>query len=218
MCAAAMDDYLIGVSYSGIDAITPRVLSEELALPTLRSCAIIAEWVCKSVWECFDDFPVLTEVFYGGSQRAASAAGISAAACAYFTRNPLMNQYGMYHSLMLSRFNWGRLGFYAMDAPYHHQPFHAYNLLGESGEPLELRGQNYPLYNWSAGISPQLLAFVEGVHFICGHAYCANPVVKVAFADPSLKVDFRYIIREWARGAVKEFMPGGERDVVLPPH
>jgi methyl-coenzyme M reductase alpha subunit len=40
--------------------------------------------------------------------------------------------------------------------------------------------------------------------------------MKITFADPSLKFDFAEPRREFARGAIREFMPAGERSLIIP--
>jgi methyl-coenzyme M reductase alpha subunit len=41
-------------------------------------------------------------------------------------------------------------------------------------------------------------------------------LIKITFADPSLKFDFSEVRREFAKGAIREFMPAGERSLVIP--
>ncbi|NLA32006.1 MAG: hypothetical protein GX880_09365, partial [Methanomicrobiales archaeon] len=47
-------------------------------------------------------------------------------------------------------------------------------------------------------------------------AFCYSPLVKVCFADPALKFDFAEPRREFAKGAIREFMPAGERSLIIP--
>jgi len=43
-----------------------------------------------------------------------------------------------------------------------------------------------------------------------------SPLVKVCFADPNLWFDFSKPRAEFARGALREFQPAGERGIVSP--
>ena len=53
-------------------------------------------------------------------------------------------------------------------------------------------------------------------HYSRGDAWSLNPLIKITFADPSLKFDFAEPRREFAKGAIREFMPAGERSLVIP--
>ena len=44
----------------------------------------------------------------------------------------------------------------------------------------------------------------------------SSPLIKITFADPSLKFDFSEPRREFAKGAIREFMPAGERSLIIP--
>jgi methyl-coenzyme M reductase alpha subunit len=43
-----------------------------------------------------------------------------------------------------------------------------------------------------------------------------SPLIKVCFADKSLAFDFTEPRKEFARGAIREFMPAGERSLIIP--
>ncbi|MGZ8886285.1 MAG: coenzyme-B sulfoethylthiotransferase subunit alpha, partial [Halobacteriota archaeon] len=47
-------------------------------------------------------------------------------------------------------------------------------------------------------------------------AFAVSPLVKVCFADPNLWFDFSKPRAEFARGALREFQPAGERGIVSP--
>jgi methyl-coenzyme M reductase alpha subunit len=44
-----------------------------------------------------------------------------------------------------------------------------------------------------------------------------NPLVKIAFADENLSFDFRDVRGQFAKGALREFEPDGERALITPP-
>jgi methyl-coenzyme M reductase alpha subunit len=49
-----------------------------------------------------------------------------------------------------------------------------------------------------------------------GDAFACSPLIKVAFADKNLPFDFANITKEFGRGALREFMPAGERSLIIP--
>ena len=53
-------------------------------------------------------------------------------------------------------------------------------------------------------------------HAARGDAFCCSPLIKVAFADKNMPFDFANITKEFGRGALREFMPAGERTVIIP--
>ena len=53
-------------------------------------------------------------------------------------------------------------------------------------------------------------------HYGRGDAWCFDPRVAICFADPALKFDFAEPRREFAKGAIREFMPAGERSLIIP--
>ncbi len=82
---------------------------------------------------------------------------------------------------------------------------------------MELRGPNYPNYAMNVGHTGEYAGIVAAAHSARGDAWCCNPIIKVAFADPSLKFDFVNVRACFAKGATREFMPAAERTAVIPP-
>jgi methyl-coenzyme M reductase alpha subunit len=80
----------------------------------------------------------------------------------------------------------------------------------------ELRGPNYPNYAMNVGHQGEYAAIVGSSHYGRGDAFCLEPLIKITFADPSLKFDFAEPRREFAKGAIREFMPAGERSLIIP--
>jgi len=212
-------DIDVDFCYRTLDADTmTHFMGLDLAPSSMDSLYCASEGIVKYGMEYFDKMPIAQETLYGGLQRAGLISAVSGASTAYFCRSPTFGLPGFYHALLMCKEGWNRLGFYASDGPHQQGTFHSYTLVGEYGGPLEFRGPNYPDYNWSVGHLGIYVAYVNGVHFLSGHGYSCNPIVHAAFADPSLLFDFAHIRREVARGAVHEFMPAGERDVVIPAH
>ncbi|MCQ5363115.1 MAG: methyl-coenzyme M reductase subunit alpha, partial [Candidatus Methanomethylicia archaeon] len=59
---------------------------------------------------------------------------------------------------------------------------------------------------------------VSAAHGGRGDAWTTNPLIKVAFADKDLKFDFTHPRLCFGKGALREFMPAGERDLIIPSH
>ena len=68
----------------------------------------------------------------------------------------------------------------------------------------------------NVGHQGEYAAICGGAHYGRGDGFCFDPRVKIAFADPSLAFDFAETRREFARGAIREYMPAGERSLIIP--
>jgi len=78
------------------------------------------------------------------------------------------------------------------------------------------RGPNYPNYAMNVGHQGEYAAIVGAAHFGRADPFCYDPRVKITFADPSLKFDFSEPRKEFAKGAIREFEPAGERSLIIP--
>ena len=56
----------------------------------------------------------------------------------------------------------------------------------------------------------------QAPHSARGDAWAFNPLVKIAFADKNLVFDFGKVREEFAKGALREFEPAGERTAITP--
>jgi methyl-coenzyme M reductase alpha subunit len=70
----------------------------------------------------------------------------------------------------------------------------------------------------NVGHQGEYAGITQAAHSARGDAFALNPLIKVAFADPSLVFDFTHPRKEFARGALREFEPAGERDPIIPAH
>jgi methyl-coenzyme M reductase alpha subunit len=68
----------------------------------------------------------------------------------------------------------------------------------------------------NVGHQGEYAAICGAAHFSRGDAWSYSPMIKICFADPSLKFDFSEPRKEFARGAIREFMPAGERSLIIP--
>jgi methyl-coenzyme M reductase alpha subunit len=56
----------------------------------------------------------------------------------------------------------------------------------------------------------------QAAHAARGDAFALNPLVKIAFADKNLAFDFTDVRGQFAKGALREFEPDGERALISP--
>jgi len=156
------------------------------------------------------------EDHFGGSQRA----GVLAAACGLSTSiatgNSNAGLNAWYLCMLLHKEGWSRLGFFGYDLQDQCGSTNSLSVRPDEGAVGELRGPNYPNYAMNVGHQGEYAAIVGGAHYGRGDGWSLSPLIKVAFADPSLKFDFAEPRREFAKGAIREFMPAGERSLIIP--
>ena len=86
----------------------------------------------------------------------------------------------------------------------------------DEGLPLELRGPNYPNYAMNVGHQGEYAGISQAPHSARKDAFAVNPLIKIAFADKNLPFDFTKVRAEFAKGALREFEPAGERSIIIP--
>ncbi|MFA7153022.1 MAG: coenzyme-B sulfoethylthiotransferase subunit alpha [Methanoregulaceae archaeon] len=184
--------------------------------PTQDIVNDIATEVCLNGMEQYEQFPTLMEDHFGGSQRA----GVLAAACGLSTSiatgNSNAGLNAWYLCMLLHKEGWSRLGFFGYDLQDQCGSTNSLSVRPDEGAVGELRGPNYPNYAMNVGHQGEYAAIVGGAHYGRGDGWSLSPLIKVAFADPSLKFDFAEPRREFAKGAIREFMPAGERSLIIP--
>lgn len=176
----------------------------------------IATEVNLNAMEQYEQYPTMMEDHFGGSQRA----GVIAAACGLSTSIPTGNSNaglnGWYLSMLMHKEGWSRLGFFGYDLQDQCGSANSLSVRPDEGLIGELRGPNYPNYAMNVGHQGEYAAIVGGAHYGRGDAFCFDPLIKICFADPSLCFDFAEPRKEFARGAIREFMPAGERSLIIP--
>ncbi|MFQ6072097.1 MAG: coenzyme-B sulfoethylthiotransferase subunit alpha [Methanosarcinales archaeon] len=160
--------------------------------------------------EKYEKYPDILEMHFGGSQRATVLASASGCATAIATGDSQAGISGWYLSMYLHKEAHGRLGYYGYDLQDQCGAANVFSYLGDEGSPLELRGPNYPNYTMDVGHLGGYAGIVAGAHAARHDAYASNPLVKVCFADDLLTFDFTQPRLEFARGALKQFIPSGE--------
>ena len=158
----------------------------------------------------------MLEDHFGGSQRASVIAAASGLPTSMATGNSNAGLNGWYLSMLMHKEGWSRLGFFGYDLQDQCGSTNSLSIRPDEGLIGELRGPNYPNYAMTVGHQGEYAAISGSCHYARGDAWTLNPLIKITFADPSLSFDFAEPRREFAKGAIREFMPAGERSLIIP--
>jgi len=221
--AAYTDNILDDFTYYGMDYIKNKCKvdwknpsGKDKVKPTQELVNDIATEVTLYGMEQYEQFPTMMEDHFGGSQRAGVLAAASGLSCAIATGNSNAGLNGWYMSMLAHKEGWSRLGFFGYDLQDQCGSANSLSVRPDEGCVGELRGPNYPNYAMNVGHQGEYAAIVGSAHYGRGDAWSLSPLIKICFADPSLKFDFAEPRREFARGAIREFMPAGERSLIIP--
>ncbi|KAF5088433.1 hypothetical protein DSECCO2_35560 [anaerobic digester metagenome] len=221
--AAYTDNILDEFTYYGMDYAKDKYKVDwknpspsDKVKPTQEIVNDLATEVTLNAMEQYEQFPTMMEDHFGGSQRA----GVLAAACGLSTSiatgNSNAGLNAWYLCMLLHKDGWSRLGFFGYDLQDQCGSANSLSIRGDEGAIGEVRGPNYPNYAMNVGHQGEYAAIVGGAHYGRGDAWSFDPRVKICFADPALKFDFAEPRREFAKGAIREFMPAGERSLIIP--
>jgi methyl-coenzyme M reductase alpha subunit len=213
--AAYTDDILDDFAYYGYEYVEKKY-GINSTKPTMDVVEDIATEVTLYSLEQYNEFPTLLEDHFGGSQRAAVTAAASGISVCMATGNSNAGVNGWYLSQIMHKEYHSRLGFYGYDLQDQCGASNSLSIRNDEASPLELRGPNYPNYAMNVGHQGEYAGITQAAHSARRDAFAMNPLIKIAFADPSLVFDFAHPRKECARGALREFEAAGERDVILP--
>lgn len=221
--AAYTDNILDDFTYYGMDYLKDKYKydytqpgPDKTMKPTQELVNDLATEVTLYGMEQYEQFPTLMEDHFGGSQRAAVLAAASGITCSMGTGNSNAGLNGWYLSMIIHKDGWSRLGFFGYDLQDQCGSANSLSMEPDRGAMGELRGPNYPNYAMNVGHQGEYAAIVGAAHFGRRDAFCFDARVKITFADPSLKFDFSEPRKEFARGAIREFEPAGERSLIIP--
>ncbi|WP_292489341.1 coenzyme-B sulfoethylthiotransferase subunit alpha [Methanoculleus sp. 10] len=221
--AAYTDNILDEFTYYGMDYIKDKYKVDwrnpspkDKVKPTQDVVNDMATEVSLNAMEQYEQFPTMMEDHFGGSQRAGVIAAASGLTAAIATGNSNAGLNAWYLSMLLHKDGWSRLGFFGYDLQDQCGSANSLSMEPDRGLMGELRGPNYPNYAMNVGHQGEYAAIVASAHYGRSDAFCYSPLVKVCFADPALKFDFAEPRREFAKGAIREFMPAGERSLIIP--
>ncbi len=213
--AAYTDNILDDFTYFGKEYVEDKYGLCE-APNTMDTVLDIATEVTFYGLEQYEEYPALLEDQFGGSQRAAVVAAAAGCSTAFATGNAQTGLSGWYLSMYLHKEQHSRLGFYGYDLQDQCGASNVFSIRGDEGLPLELRGPNYPNYAMNVGHQGEYAGISQAPHAARGDAFVFNPLVKIAFADDNLVFDFTNVRGEFAKGALREFEPAGERALITP--
>jgi methyl-coenzyme M reductase alpha subunit len=166
--------------------------------------------------ENYEKYPTVLEDHFGGSQRATMLAAAAGVSTALATGNGNAGLSAWYLSMYLHKEAHGRLGFFGYDLQDQCGATNVFSYQSDEGEPVELRGANYPNYAMNVGHQGGYAGIASGAHSGRGDAFAVNPLIKICFADDLMPFDFTQPRKEFGRGAMREFMPAGERALIIP--
>lgn len=213
--AAYTDNVLDDFTYYGQEYVEDKYGMTE-APNTMDTVLDVASEVNFYALEQFEDYPALLETIFGGSQRASIVAAAAGCSTAFATGNAQTGLSGWYLSMYLHKEQHSRLGFYGYDLQDQCGASNVFSIRGDEGLPLEARGANYPNYAMNVGHQGEYAGISQAAHSARGDAFAFQPLVKIAFADDNLIFDFAEVRGQFAKGALREFEPAGERSLVSP--
>jgi methyl-coenzyme M reductase alpha subunit len=214
--AAYTDDILEDYTYWALDLIKTKYGGLCNSKPSMDLMEKLGTEVNSYALEMYERYPAAMEAHFGGSQRATVAAAATGIACAMATGNADFGVNGWYLSMLQHKERHGRLGFYGYDLQDQCGSANSFSYRSDEGLAFEMRGPNYPNYAMNVGHLSGYAGIAMAPHAARGDAFACNPLIKVAFADKSLPFDFANITKEFGRGALREFMPAGERTIIIP--
>jgi methyl-coenzyme M reductase alpha subunit len=215
--AAYTDNILEDYTYWAVDLINDKYGGMNGMKADLDKLIELGEAVNNYSLEMYERYPAAMEAHFGGSQRANVAAAASGIAGAFATGDANAGVNAWYLSMLQHKERTGRLGFYGYDLQDQCGSCNSLSTRSDEGLPFEMRGPNYPNYAMNVGHQSGYCGIPKAAHVARGDAYVYNPLIKIAFADPSLMFDFANITKEFGRGGLREFRPAGERTCCIPP-
>ena len=212
---AYTDNVLDDFTYYGKEYVEDKFGMTE-APNTMETVLDVGSEVTFYALEQFEEYPALLETVFGGSQRAAIVAAAAGCSTAFATGNAQTGLSAWYLSMYLHKEQHSRLGFYGYDLQDQCGAANTFSIRGDEGLPLEARGANYPNYAMNVGHQGEYAGIAQAPHAARGDAFVFNPLVKIAFADDNLQFDFTEVRAQFAKGALREFEPAGERALISP--
>jgi methyl-coenzyme M reductase alpha subunit len=213
--AAYTDNILDDFAYYGQDYVEDKYGLTK-APNNMDTVLDVGSEVTFYALEQYDEYPALLETQFGGSQRAAVVAAASGISTAFATGNAQTGLSAWYLSQYLHKEQHSRLGFYGYDLQDQCGAANVFSIRNDEGLPLEMRGPNYPNYAMNVGHQGEYAGIAQAPHAARKDAFSFNPLIKIAFADKNLSFDFSQPRAEFAKGALREFEPDGERSLIIP--
>ena len=214
--AAYTDNVLDDFTYYGKDYVEDKFGDLCSAPNNMDTVLDVGTEVAFYALEQYEEYPALLETHFGGSQRASVISAAAGCSTAFATANAQTGLSAWYLAMYLHKEQHSRLGFYGFDLQDQCGAANVFSIRNDEGLPLEMRGPNYPNYAMNVGHQGEYAGIAQAPHSARGDAWAFNPLVKIAFADKNLVFDFGKVREEFAKGALREFEPAGERTAITP--
>ena len=214
--AAYTDNVLDDFTYYGKDYVEDKYGGLTEAPNNMDTVLDVGTEVAFYALEQYEEYPALLETHFGGSQRASVISAAAGCSTAFATGNAQTGLSAWYLSMYLHKEQHSRLGFYGFDLQDQCGAANVFSIRNDEGLPLEMRGPNYPNYAMNVGHQGEYAGIAQAPHSARGDAWAFNPLVKIAFADKNLVFDFSQVRAQFAKGALREFEPAGERTAITP--
>jgi methyl-coenzyme M reductase alpha subunit len=187
--------------------------------PKWETVRFMVDTMIQYTMESYEKFPTLAEFHWGGAHRISIIGALAGSVGGILTGSSTIALMAAHYAIAhVMKEGWLRTGWAGQEVQDHIGLPYLCSFRPEEGNLGELRGANYPMQSYTAA---HVAIRGNGVYAAMlgrGSAWCVSPVVKVAFADPHLIFDFKHPKLCIAKAGIKQFMPAGERDPVLPPH
>jgi methyl-coenzyme M reductase alpha subunit len=214
--AAYTDNVLDDFTYYGKDYVEDKYGDLCAAPNNMDTVLDVGTEVAFYALDQYEEYPALLETHFGGSQRASVISAAAGASTAFATGNAQTGLSAWYLAMYLHKEQHSRLGFYGYDLQDQCGAANVFSIRNDEGLPLEMRGPNYPNYAMNVGHQGEYAGIAQAPHAARGDAWAFNPLIKIAFADKNLVFDFSQPRAEFAKGALREFEPAGERTAITP--
>ena len=214
--AAYTDNVLDDFTYYGKDYVEDKYGDLCSAPNNMDTVLDVGTEVAFYALDQYEEYPALLETHFGGSQRASVISAAAGASTAFATGNAQTGLSAWYLAMYLHKEQHSRLGFYGYDLQDQCGAANVFSIRNDEGLPLEMRGPNYPNYAMNVGHQGEYAGIAQAPHAARGDAWAFNPLVKIAFADKNLVFDFSQVRAQFAKGALREFEPAGERTAITP--
>ncbi len=214
--AAYTNDVLDDFCYYGVDFAVDKFGGFAKAPQTLDVAKELGTEVTLYGMEQYEAYPTLLEDHFGGSQRASVLAAASGITAAIASGHSQVGLAGWYLSMLLHKEGWGRLGFFGYDLQDQCGPTNVFSYQSDEGNPVEMRGANYPNYAMNVGHQGEYAGISCAAHAGRMDAFTINPLIKVTFANPGLVFDWADVRTAFGKGGAREFRAAGDRALVMP--
>jgi methyl-coenzyme M reductase alpha subunit len=174
--------------------------------------------IAHMVMEQFEKYPVMCELAWAGVHRLSGVSLAGAMLGSFMGGSSLLGQVAANYCIgLLAKEGWLRTGWAGQEVQHHIGPAYSGSLRMEEGGLPELKGDNVPYMSYTAvGGSQQGCMASYGAMLGRGSSWTCSPLIKICFVDKDLMFDFRDPTACIAKGALREFEPAGERDIVRP--